>query len=87
MKTKIMQICGRANRGRACASVALCYGDPSLTLEEGAALTAAIANAQTIRDSEELQQRLASVEARLAALTAGATPPALPAPKGDSNAS
>jgi hypothetical protein len=63
--------------------------DGSLTLEEGAALMSAIANAQTIRDSSETQERLADIEAKLAALGGSGTaqPAALPRPRGGGSAS
>jgi hypothetical protein len=63
--------------------------DGSLTLEEGAALMTAVAATQTIRDSTQLQDRLAALETKLGALTGGSSPPrpALPAPKGQPDAS
>jgi hypothetical protein len=62
--------------------------DGSLTLEEGAALMAAVAATQTIRDSTELQDRLAALETKLGALSRGSStaPRALPATKGDPDA-
>jgi hypothetical protein len=54
---------------------------------EGVALLNAIAASQAIAGNEELAERLGRIEAKLAALTGSAPPrPALPAPKGESDA-
>jgi hypothetical protein len=51
----------------------------AISMEDGLALMSALANAQRVRESAELHERLAAIEQCLAALT-GDNPPALPRP-------